>query len=76
MINNEMNKSIIYTDFHEASQVSQEQLDRWKEQVIRELEKGNEFASIRSGNGLVIGRKYEDKIRIYVISKGYECYEY
>ena len=70
---------IIFHDFHNGNQVTDENIDRWHKEVLQGLRDNDvDVCMSRSGNGFVIGIEYkEDKeIVILEVSNGYRYYRY
>jgi len=67
-------------NFHGGVQVTKDDIERWHKDILASFEKesASEYHHIRSGNGMVIGRRNRETgtIEIFEVSRGYEVYTY
>lgn len=64
-------------DFHDGVQIKQTEIDRWHDEMFKELQGNKEFELIASGNSMVFAYKQKDgKIIINEFSSGYVQYQY
>lgn len=67
-------------DFEDGVQVTEEDIAEWHKKVLDSLieDKEKNVSYIRSGNGIVFGRKNKETggIEIFEIKNGYKYYDY